>query len=117
MPSNASTKSKRSKTNKNTKLGVSTRSSRSGSAASIATVDEPFPEIVQVQADVHSAGDDRSMRQPTVKGKDNITQSDGDSDGDSEGDSEGEGPHIHTGHGVPRLRYFHKLQDRPSLKK
>ena len=95
MPSNASTKSKRGKTNKNTKLGVSTRSSRSGSAASIATVDEPFSEIVQVQADVH-IGDDRSMRQPTVKGKGNIPQSDGDSDGDSEGDSEGEGPHIYT---------------------
>ena len=85
MPSNSSTKSKRGKANKNNKLGVSTRSSRADSASSIATVDEPFSEIIQVQADVHN-GDDRSMRQPPVKGKGNIPQGDEDSDEDSEGE-------------------------------
>ena len=118
MP-NTSTKSKKSKQTKNTKSVASTRSTRSKSADSINTIDETFSEIVQVQSDVHLR-DDRSKHQPTVKGKGKTSQSDEDSDGDSggvsEGDSEGEGPQISTGYVLPRLRYFHKLQDRPNLK-
>ena len=98
MP-NTSTKSKKSKQTKNTKLVASTRSTRSKSADSTNTIDETFSEIVQVQAEVHLR-DDQSKRQPTVKGKGKISQSDEDSDGDSggvsEGDSEGEGPQIST---------------------
>ena len=118
MP-NTSTKSKKSKPTKNTKSVASTRSTRSKSADSINTIDETFSEIVQVQSDVHLR-DDRSMRQPTVKGKGKISQSDEDSDRDSGGvsdeDSAGEGPQISTGYVIPRPRYFHKLTDRPSLK-
>ena len=98
MP-NTSIKSKKSKPTKNTKSIASTRSTRSKSAESTNTIDETFSEIVQVQAEVHLR-DDQSKRQPTVKGKGKISQSDEDSDRDSCGvsdeDSAGEGPQIST---------------------
>ena len=95
MP-NTSTKSKKSKPTKNTKSVASTRSTRSNSADSIETIDETFPEIQQVQVDVHSTGDGRSVRQPVVKGKNESTQSDVDSDEDSDEFPEGKGPIIST---------------------
>ena len=116
MPSNTSTKSKKVKSIKNAKSIASTRSTRSNSGDSTNTIDEQFPEIQQVQVEVHSTGDGKSVRQPGVQGKKESSHSDSDSDGDSDEFPGPEGPIISTGHGVSPLRYHLKLVDRPSLK-